>query len=245
MEEQTRFIVFTAGFNSMQWVHKNIKSVKKQNYNNYIHIIVDDATTDGTSNEIENNKHKKLVIYRNEKNIKWISNALKYLPNHIKSKEDVIVIVDMDDWLANENVLKILHKKYTKQKLWMTYGNYAVYNNNSIIKKPFKRTKLDNKRTVRGGSYIHLRTFKSFLWNAINKDDLKGPNGKYVSCTYDRAIMYPMMEMCPEDKIYHFEKVLYIYNNSNILSVRKVMGQHQRDLKKWFLGKPSYKVLEK
>ena len=54
-----------------------------------------------------------------------------------------------------------------------------------------------------------------------------------------------MMEMCPENKIHHFEKVMYIYNNSNILSVRKIMGKQQKDLKKWFLEKTPYKVLKK
>jgi len=243
--EETRFIVFTAGFNSEKWAKKNINSIKKQNYSNYVHVIVDDATTDGTSKEIEEVKHNKLIVYRNENNIKWVSNALKYLPEHIESDEDVIVIVDMDDWLSNENVLNILNKKYIKNKVWMTYGNYAVYNNNSIIKKAFKKAKQNNKRTVNGSSYIHLRTFKAFLWNAINKEDLKGPNGKYISCTYDRAIMYPMMEMCPIDKIHHFEEVLYIYNSGNTLNVSKIMRQQQKDLKKWFLGKIPYKVLKK
>jgi len=243
--EETRFIVFTAGFNSANWVKKNINSIKKQNYSNYVHIIVDDATTDNTNKIIQKLKHKQLIVYRNEKNIKWVSNALKYLSSHIENDEDVIVIVDMDDWLPNKNVLSILNKKYTKEKVWLTYGNYAVYNNNNIIKKVFNKTEQINKRKNMGGSYIHLRTFKAFLWNAINKDDLKGPNGKYISCTYDRAIMYPMMEMCPREKIHHFEKVMYIYNGSNTLNVSKIMGKQQKDLKKWFLEKPPYKVLKK
>jgi len=72
MEEQTRFIIFTAGFNSEKWVKKNINSVKNQNYSNYVHIIVDDATTDGTNKLIKAYKHNRLVVYRNLENKRWI-----------------------------------------------------------------------------------------------------------------------------------------------------------------------------
>ena len=241
MEEQTRFIVFTAGFNSEKWVRKNILSIKKQRYENYIHIIVDDATTDKTRIKIQKNNHKKLVVYRNESNIKWVNNARKYLNKHIENEEDVIVVVDLDDWLSNENVLSTLNKVYQENKVWLTYGNYATYNGKNIIGQN-NSTPPSKKKS---GSYIHLRTFKAFLWNTIKKNDLKGPNGKYVPCTYDRAIMYPMLSMCPINKIHSFEEILYIYNNNNTLNVENIMRQKQKDLKEWFINKPSYKELKR
>jgi len=238
---ETRFVVFTAGFNSATWVRKNILSVKKQQYENYIHIIVDDATTDDTSKIIEENKHDKLIVYRNEENIKWVSNALQYLLNHIESEEDVIVVVDMDDWLAHENVLSTLNKIYNEKKVWLTYGNYAIYDGKNINGKHIPKPLIDKKT----GCFIHLRTFKSFLWNAIKENDLKDSSGNFVSCTYDRAIMYPMLDMCSLDKIYRFEEILYIYNSNNTLNVGKIMRQKQRELKKWFLNKPHYKELKR
>jgi glycosyltransferase involved in cell wall biosynthesis len=125
MEEQTRFIVFTAGYNSEKWVRKNILSVRKQSYENYVHIVVDDATTDRTADIIDKYSHPKMASYRNSKNKKWIYNSITYIPRHIRNDEDVIVIVDMDDWLAQKDVLKKLNKIYTEQKAWLTYGSFV------------------------------------------------------------------------------------------------------------------------
>lgn len=239
--EETRFIVFTAGFNSVDWVKKNILSVKNQKYDNYVHIIVDDATTDGTNKIIKKYKHKKLVTYKNNKNIKWVNNALKYLDDHIKSEEDVIITVDMDDWLAHKNVLLTLNKIYQEKKVWLTYGNYAIYNGKRINEQNIK---LFNKKHI-GGAFVHLRTFKAFLWQNLDKNDLKGPDGNYITCTYDRAIMYPMVSMCQEDKIFRFDEIFYVYNNNNTLNVGNIMRQKQKELKKWFLNKPLYKELKR
>jgi len=238
-----RFLVFTAGFNSQKWVKKNIQSVKKQTYKNFLHIVVDDATTDRTAGLIERFKHDRMVSYRNKKNIRWVSNALQYIDKHTESEEDVIVVVDMDDWLPDRGVLQKLHDIYMEHDCWMTCGGYAEFSGKSI-KKAVRKSPITNGRKIREmGFYSHLKSFKSFLWKNINKNDLRGPDGEYVRCTYDRAIMYPMGEMASIDKIHYIDELMYIYNTSNPLSVCKIERRNQKKYKGWFRKKKSYERL--
>ena len=241
-----RFIVFSAGFNCEKWVKKNILSVKKQSYRNFIHVVIDDATTDGTWEIIRRHRHRKLAAHRNRKNIRWIGNAVKYIDHYAISEEDVVVIVDLDDWLAGPDVLQKLHDAYTGDEgYWMTCGGYSEFIGKGLKRIHHKNRKIENKRIRSLGYFTHLKTFKYFLWDNINKNDLKGPNGKYVSCTYDRAIMYPMAEMTPAERIYFFDEMLYIYNRNNPLNVSKIEQRKQKKIKEWFKGKKAYKRLKR
>ena len=41
--------------------------------------------------------------------------------------EEIVLVLDGDDCLAHENVLKALNKAYADPDVWMTYGNYLDY----------------------------------------------------------------------------------------------------------------------
>jgi glycosyltransferase involved in cell wall biosynthesis len=219
--------------------------VKKQTYKNYIHIVIDDATTDSTKKLIERFDHEKMVAYRNKKNIRWVGNALRYINEHTKSEEDVIVVVDLDDWLASPDVLQKLHDIYTEHGCWMTHGGFAEFTGKRIKNMSREDPMRFKDKKIREMGFTHLKSFKSFLWNSINENDLRGPDGKYVKCTYDRAIMYPMVEMTPQDKIYFIKELFYIYNQTNPLSICNIERRNQRKNKAWFRKKKSYKKLER
>jgi len=244
----TRFIIFTAGFNSEKWAKKNILSIKNQTYQNFIHIIVDDATTDKTNKIINENKHDKLVVYRNEDNKRWIYNAVTYLSSHIENYEDVIITVDLDDWLAHKNVLKKLNEIYIKEKVWMTYGSFS-YMKNKIIPSNFKGYNIEDirKRNFRDikWAFWHLRTFKAFLWNAINKEDLKGPDGNWAPYTYDKAMCFPMLEMCQPGKIRWIDDIMYIYNKNNPYSSKIHKSKKIGGIGGWFRSLQKYDRLER
>ncbi len=224
---ENRIIVFTAGFNSAKWVKKNVNSIKKQDYDNYIHVVVDDATTDQTKDILEKHKHDKLYVHRNKKNQKWIYNSITHLPQHIKSEEDIIVVVDLDDWLSGPDTLKTINRVYNERSVWMTYGSFvSASRKGTRTSKP--RLKHYTQHTMETKEYRqipwkwwHPRTFKAFLWMNIRRDDMKGPNGQWAPYTYDTAIGFPMLEMCPPNKIGWIKDVLYIYNRANPLASSK------------------------
>lgn len=242
-----KFVIFSCGYNCSQYIKKHIDSIKSQKYDNYIHVIIDDCSTDDTNKIIEENKHDKLVTYKNYKNVKWVSNALRYLDAHIESEEDVIVIVDADDWLAHDYVLKKLNEVYTKEKSWMSYSLFKYPNgkDSSWIPKYSYDTIIERNFRKVIWSFTHLRTFKSFLWQNLNKNDLKNPDGNYTQYTYDMALLFPMLEMCQKDKIQFIKNVMYVYNNENSLNVDKKFKGAQQAMGKWFRNKPKYDMLER
>lgn len=241
-----KFVIFSCGYNCEKYIKKHMLSVQSQLYKNYIHIVVDDASTDGTYNEIMKYKDDRTIVYRNDNNIKWIQNSLKYLDKHIEDEEDIIITVDLDDWLSHNNVLNIVNNKYIKEKCWMTYSRFIdtqhlqpstwipIYNNSIIENKLFRESVW---------SFTHLRTAKAFLWNKLNKNDLKDNDGKYFRSCYDQALLMPMLEMSSPDCIGFIPDILYIYNNSNPLQVEKINRKEQEINRDIIRSKKKYKTL--
>jgi glycosyltransferase involved in cell wall biosynthesis len=240
---ETKFIIWSAGGNSQKFVERHVKSISKQLYDNYIHVVIDDATKDNTSKSLKNFNYDKLTVIRNETNQKWIKNAIDNLDSFIESEEDVILIVDLDDWLASELVLVKLNEVYQQEKCWLTYGNFAYTVGDTCDAQPtsFYSVAEINQKDYRKVDWKcgHPRSFKAFLWQNINKEDLKNSEGDWLPYTYDKAIMFPMLEMCPTNKIVYIDEILYVYNrhNPNRTSTQKKTGDgfggYIRKLKKY------------
>ena len=85
-----------------------LKSLKKQSYNNYEIIIIDNASIDGSVDEIRK-KYRKIIIYKTKKNLgtSYTRNAgAKF------SKGELIWFLDNDISLKDKNVLKNLIKLF-------------------------------------------------------------------------------------------------------------------------------------
>jgi glycosyltransferase involved in cell wall biosynthesis len=224
MDGRQRFIIFSCGYNCEQYVESNMSSIMGQAYDNYIHIVVDDASTDNTYKKIKRWEHDKTVIYRNDVNQKWISNALQYLDEHIQSDEDIILTVDLDDYLAHRWVFSDLNQRYNNYDCWMTYSNfkYSKSGRSSTWIPTYSRKIIENKLFRESiWSFTHLRTMKAFLWKNILDRDLRDKNGNYFKCTYDMAIGFPMLEMASPDHICYINDIQYVYNDDNPNNVDK------------------------
>lgn len=249
-----RLIVFSAGWNCEKYVEKCLQSIHAQSYKNYTHVIVDDASTDGTHREIlkwrrREDKNKKTLVYRNKENVKWLCNASEYLDRHIKSKEDVIVVVDLDDWLIGTDVFEKVAKAYDRRGCWITYGQCRcpLSGKKKKVRPAGANPEILKSRDFRNSSWVftHLQTFKAFLWRAVDKKDFLGPDGEYISCSYDRALMYPLLEMTPSDKIHFLNAIVYFYNQSNPMCNFRRDADKQRFYFHWLGSRPRYKVMKR
>jgi glycosyltransferase involved in cell wall biosynthesis len=240
-----RIIVYTSGYNASAWAEKCIKSVQSQTYQNYIHIVVDDASTDNTFQICEKFRSDKMLLKKNSKNLKWLNTAALHLK---PEPNDIVATLDLDDWLANSSVLQTVVDLYTKNNCWLTYGDYVRLSRpgstGSNHCRPFSAEILSGRK-FRSHSFItsHLRTFKGFLWNNIKQSDFLIWDGSWADMAYDCAIMYPMLDMCKPGKIICCPQVLYVYNDGNPLNDHKRDVGLQQRTDKWFRQKPRYQVL--
>ena len=235
-------------YNVEKWIKKCIRSVKLQDYKEFECIIIDDMSTDKSSEiiskEIQSDSRFKLIKNTTKSYaLKNISDSIDFLD---PTDDDIIITLDGDDWLANKSVLSTINGIYNHKKCWMTYGSYIEYPKN--IRGNFSKKIPAN--VVKNSLYrsspwrsSHLRTFKCGLWRKINKNDLINPvTNEFIKAAWDLAFMFPMLEMSAERAVY-VENLLYVYNRDNPLNEDKVDHSLQLSEEKIIRGKIKYKRL--
>ena len=65
-------------------------------------------------------------------------------------------------------------------------------------------------------------------------------DGRYYRCTFDRALMYPMIEMAGLAHHKVIENILYVYNRQNPLAVDRVDRAHQLRIEQELRNKKPY-----
>lgn len=239
-----KFKIFTPFYNVENWISNNIKSTKYQSYTNFNHILIDDLSTDNSykiavENIADNNKYK---IIKNETKKYALQNFYEQIKNENLDDEDIIVILDGDDWLASKDALKILNQHYNKTNCLMTYGSYIEYpsNNKGYFSKKIPQDIIKNN-AFREAEWMtsHLRSFKYKVWKNIKEEDLKDSNNNFYKMTCDLAMMFPMLEMCGERSSY-VKEILYVYNMSNPLNDYKIDNFMQILLEKEIRTKKKY-----
>lgn len=234
-------------YNVEDWIETTIKSISQQSYENFQCVIIDDISSDDSVNIvselIKNDDRFKLLVNKEKKfALRNIVEGIDYLN---PSSEDVILIVDGDDWLAHKNVLNKLNTVYTTQDVWLTYGNHVNYPDGEPYWPLFKYPQsVIDTNSFRNFRFLasHLRTFKYKLWKQIKKEDLQDETGQFFQTAGDLAAMFPMLEMC-KDKFCFIEDTLYVYNNKNPANDYKLY--HQLQLKTDMILRMKAKYLPK
>jgi glycosyltransferase involved in cell wall biosynthesis len=218
----TKFVIITPSFNNENWVDIYVDSILNQTYTNYTVIYIDDCSTDSTFDKVykKTNGNSKFVCIKNEKNQQAFKNYIDAI-NKYSTDEDVVVMIDGDDWLATNHVLENLNKMYV-EGTWMTYGGMYAYDGEKAEPAFPQNTPYDDfvhkyslyRRDLWRAS--HLRTFKKFLWDGIDQSDFYSKiNGELFNHASDLCFMYSLLEICPINKIGVIDFPSYIYNASN------------------------------
>lgn len=212
-----KFIIVVTVYNAVKYTKKCIDSILSQTYKNFELVVIDDCSTDGTSEVIVNMWKRNFKYYRNNKRIgSAVGNVVKGVKLCPGPGEDIIVTVDGDDWLYDDGVLEYLNGVYSDPDIWLTYGQFISLSGKlNNFCKPITST--INYRRHGIWSTSHLRTFKRKLWNRVNDKDLRFRGRNYYTNYEDTAYMFPMIEMAGIKRIRFIDKILYVYNDKNPL----------------------------
>ncbi len=254
ISQNKSFVILTMAFNCASYVERNLLSTLQQDYDNFRIIYIDDASTDSTADQVQQvlelyDPHHRVTLIKNQVNQGAMAN-LYHAVHNLKS-DDIVVVVDGDDFLAHLDVLKNLNAYYANPDVWLTYGNFAEY---PSYAKGFDRQfndcralnlKIIEERGIRKHAFVtsHLRTFYAGLFQHISLQDFL-KEGEFFSAACDVASMLPMVELA-KGHVYFIPDILYLYNTGNPNSDFRKDVKKQLAIENYIRSQPSYKPLKK
>ncbi|HIL25849.1 MAG TPA: glycosyltransferase family 2 protein, partial [Nitrospinaceae bacterium] len=241
---KNRIIIVVPFYNVSEWIKYNVMSVKKQDYDNYVCVYVDDVSTDDTFEILqkETQGNDKFILTQNKEKKYALRNIWEGILRANPQPEDIIITLDGDDWLSSADVLRYLNDFYNKEDCWLTYGSYIEFpsGNKGKFSKQIPENVIKN-RTFRESEWCssHLRSFKHHLWSKIEEKDLLDSEGKFYKMAWDLSFMFPMLEMSGHKSRY-VDETMYVYNLSNPLNDHKVDNAYQVSLERQIRQREKY-----
>ena len=233
------FKIIVPFYNVEQWTKMTTRSVRMQDYDNYECILVDDMSTDDSINlaakEIGEDKRFRIIENKVKKYV--LKNLCDAIELSKPNSEDIIVVLDGDDWFARKDVLSILNKTYNEEKCWLTYGSYMEYPSKTrgkFAKKVPKHIVDENLFRASPWMTSHLRTWKYGLWKQINQQkcfvepSAMHDDNHFAFC-WDLAYMFPLLELAG-NRAHYISDILYMYNRQNPLCCDKIKHETQLEM---------------
>lgn len=177
--------IITAVYNRKGSIAQAIESVTNQTYSNIEHVIIDGASTDGTTEIIKQLiKPKDIFLSEPDKGIYDALNKGLQL-----STGEIIGLVHSDDFLANERVLSEVAKAFSDPNVELVYGDldYVSKENTDRIIRHWKSKPFNVDLLKQGWMPAHPTVFiRRSLYEKMG-----GYNLKYsIAADYDWCIRY-------------------------------------------------------
>ena len=245
--KNNEIVIIVPFYNPGEFLDKCIATVMSQRYDNYKIVFIDDCSTDGSYDKLPHDSEKVIIIKNDTR-----KTALENIHNAIMEycdKDDIVVLLDGDDWFPNKKVLKYVDEQYKEHDCWIMYGSSSWTDGRKCCSSEYSEKEFENLRqsTFR---VSHLRTFRAGVYHKIQEQDpnfscLKNLSGEFYKMTYDVAMMLPILEMSGKEKVVYNKSILYIYNRDNPISDDKVNQRLQWDIHAEILKKQIFKKIEK
>ena len=228
-----RFSIIMAAYNAEKEIERSIKSVLNQKFKDYEFIVVNDASTDRTSEIVSKYSDIKLINHTENKRAGGARNT-----GIENATGEYIIFLDSDDVFADENILSRINEKIGNDNPDLIYlgfeavgdgfeGKFIPTEHNSIKENRiiewnyanvwdvvWNRDFL-NKNNIR---FVEKKYFEDFVFYYTGV--LKSSSYKYtdfVSITYSSGRTDSMTTLINPKKIqdlyYNMEILLNIYND--------------------------------
>lgn len=207
-----RFVFIIPFRNVKDYIKMCAESLIKQKNKNWIAIFCDDNSNDNSIKHIP--KDSRFIIRRNENRLTALPNIHYGIVNSDLKDDDIICILDGDDFLFREDAIDIIDKLYQDDTL-LTYGQYIWPNGQIGHCKAYTEIEFEN---LRNGGYwaSHMRTFKYKIYKELISQDpelncYRDKNGEFFTITADVATTTPLMEIAGFKRIKFNPDPIYYY----------------------------------
>ena len=171
-------------------------------------VVVDDASTNGFGYYAEvllADYTQRVTVVHNRARHGLLYNTWNAITNYCVDPQSVIITLDADDALIGTRVLDRLRRDYD-HGADTTVGSMLRLDKEAVYPANF-----DQPRSWRSNVWQHLRTFRKYLFDAIDADDLK-LDGEWIDIATDWAFMVPIIEMAHHPA--YIREMLYLYEPS-------------------------------
>ena len=212
-------IIVNCGPNE-EFIAKCLASIRSQRFVDWRAYVTVDPCGDNTFQEavLASGADSRIHIHRNTSRQYSMVNLICAVRRSGTHPEDIMVVLDGDDWFATRDALRIIHDKYRQSNCWMTYGTWVADQSNLEASRrgmwpAYSAGTTDFRNAPWLGTAV--RTWKRWLWDLIDDRDFRDADGTYLRVTEDQAAMMPMLEMSGTEKARHISEVLMVYNRSS------------------------------
>lgn len=211
--------VLVCAYNAEPWIRKCLASIYAQDHKDFTVTVVDDASTDGTDKIIADMAAVGWTTILNAARVGATANIW----NNTRGMDDndILVLVDADDWLSCDDALTTIWNVYEDDPdCLLTYGDYvsSPHDPTCPTVEDFPRDVI-RERSFRTASNVwnHPLSWRGVLFNRITEDELRLANGEWAPGIYDEFLMAPACELAgPNHR--RIDRVLYVYNSENPIS---------------------------
>ena len=236
-ERPSKLYLLVTHYNSIQYLQKCLTSIFEQEVSIPLQVsLVDDASSDpyisDFLDEWKKQEPERLIITHNQEKQGKGVNLFKCLDAIHPDSDDILCVVDGDDWLASPSALQTVVDRYQTTNCWVTYGSYSKSSGQpGNCTSPLNATDLRSEESGYGfrkssWKFSHLFTAKAFLWLKLPRT-LNIFDGLQATVTADQIFNLSIAEMASSKRIQHISKILVIYNDQTLISDSKVSEDEQ------------------
>ena len=249
--------VFSSSHNSHRYAVNCIESVARQSIVPYEHYFIDDCSKDDTHEHLNANSERLFSLIDDRYKITFkalkdtnnpedrrykLLNLYEYVTEC--DEDDVICVLDGDDWLANPDVLKKIKEAYEDPKTRYVYTNWIYSHNSELgISKKIPNSEWNPYESEWITSAMSTFKVKEFL--KIPMSNFLRWDYKWFSMGCDQAYVLPMLwqiwqEEGNYDSVKFIDEPLYVYQfEENPHKLRK-----DKDKKSTFMRTDAYNSVE-
>jgi FkbM family methyltransferase len=236
---EQKITIISPFYNCASYITRCIISVATQDYDNYQHILIDDASTDNsvevileTLKTLPDNIREKFTVISNHQNLGAVRNQIQNIRTLVED-DSIVMLLDGDDSLISDNTILSYYNSMYDGTTEFTYGScWSMVDNIPLISQPYpdniKQNKLYRDHHFNWIlPYTHLRTFKKYLLNNIEDSQFQDLNGNWYKAGGDGSVFYALIEAADPNKVKCIQDIVYNYNDASPLNDYKINGNEQ------------------
>ena len=267
LNKEQKIAVVSPFYNAQDYIAECILSVAAQTYDNYVHYLIDDCSTDDTLavalrtiDSLPRSIRSKFKITSNDVNRGAVYNQITTIRN--LDDTDIVMLLDGDDKLKNNPDIFTFYNELHQTKDF-TYGScWSIVDNIPLISQPYpneiRKTKAYKQHKFNWVlPYTHLRTLKAKLLKYEPDKTFMCPAVlEWFKAGGDLATFYAAIEACDPEKVQVVTDLTYMYNDASPLNDYKINSEEQTKTvtmisntpparkKKILIGIPTAKYIE-